>query len=97
MRDEVLPALKGVEGVGDAKLDSDAPYAVRIQLDPKKLKKKGLTAESVVQQLQAANLSFPVGAVDLGSSQEPIRVGGTIDSVDDIKNFKVAVYPNQKR
>ncbi len=95
VREDVLPALKGVEGVGDARLAADAPYAVRIQLDPKKLKKKGLTAESVVQQLQAANLSFPVGAVDLGKTQEPIRVGGTMDSVKDIKNFKVAVYPNQ--
>ena len=95
VREDVLPALKGVEGVGDARLAADAPYAVRIQLDPKKLKKKGLTAESVVQQLQAANLSFPVGAVDLGKTQEPIRVGGTMDSVKDVKNFKVAVYPNQ--
>ena len=95
VREDVLPALKGVEGVGDARLAADAPYAVRIQLDPKKLKKKGLTPESVVQQLQAANLSFPVGAVDLGNTQEPIRVGGTMDSVKDIKSFKVAVYPNQ--
>ncbi|HSK48718.1 MAG TPA: efflux RND transporter permease subunit [Coriobacteriia bacterium] len=95
VRDSVIPSLKGVEGVGDAKLAADAPYSVRIELDPVKLKKKGLTAESVIQQLQAANLSFPVGAVDLGDSQEPIRVGGDISSVDDIKKFKVAVYPNQ--
>jgi multidrug efflux pump subunit AcrB len=95
VRDSVLPALKGVEGVGDAKLAADSPYAVLIRFDPKKLKKKGLTAESVVQQLQAANLSFPVGAVDLGTTQEPIRVGGTIASVDDVKKFRLAVYPNQ--
>ncbi len=95
VREEVLPALKGVDGVGDVKLASDSPYSIRIKLNPNLLKKKGLTAESVVQQLQAANLSFPVGAVDLGTTSEPIRVGGTIESVNDIKNFKVAIYPNQ--
>ncbi len=95
VRDSVIPGLKGVEGVGDAKLAADSPYAIRIKLDPAKLKKKGLTAESVIQQLQAANLSFPVGAVDLGQTQEPIRVGGSIESVQAIKDFKVAVYPNQ--
>lgn len=97
VRDSVVPALKGVEGVGEARLAADSPYAVRIQLDPAKLKKKGLSAESVIQQLQAANLSFPVGAVDLGDSNEPIRVGGSIDSVQSIKDFRVAVYPNQNK
>ncbi len=95
VRDRVLPALQGVEGVGEARLAADSPANIRIELDPERLKDEGLTAESVVQQLQAANLSFPVGAVDLGKSTEPIRVGGTIDSVKDVENFRVAVYPNQ--
>ncbi len=95
VRDRVIPALQGVEGVGEARLAADAPYAIRIELDPEALADEGLTAESVVQQLQAANLSFPVGTVDLGRSTEPIRVGGTIDSVEDIEDFQVAVYPNQ--
>lgn len=95
VRDRVVPALQAVEGVGEAKLAADAPGAIRIKLDPDRLKEEGLTADSVIQQLQAANLSFPIGAVDLGSSTEPIRVGGTIDGVRDVENFTVAVYPNQ--
>ncbi|PKQ16694.1 MAG: AcrB/AcrD/AcrF family protein [Actinobacteria bacterium HGW-Actinobacteria-7] len=95
VRDRVIPALQGVEGVGEAHLAADSPANIRIVFDSESLKDEGLTAESVIQQLQAANLSFPVGAVDLGSSTEPIRVGGTIGSVEDLENFKIAVYPNQ--
>jgi len=95
VRDRVLPALQGLEGVGEARLGADSPASVRIELDPDALKDEGVTAESVVQQLQAANLSFPVGTVDLGKSTEPIRVSGTIDSVEDIEDFQIAIYPNQ--
>jgi len=95
VRDNVIPALQGVEGVGEAKLAADSPSAIRIALDPERLKDEGLTAESVIQQLQAANLSFPIGAVDLGKTTEPIRVGGTIEGVEDIEDFQIAVYPNQ--
>ena len=95
VRDRIIPALNGIDGVGDAKLAADAPAAVRIELDPEALKDEGLTAESVIQQLQAANLSFPIGAVDLGSTTEPIRVGGTLSSIADIEAFQIAVYPDQ--
>ncbi len=68
VRDRVIPALQGVQGVGEAKIAADSPAVVKIELDPKKLKKKGLTASGVIDQLKAANLSFPVGTVDLGKT-----------------------------
>lgn len=94
-RDDIIPALQGIEGVGEARLAADSPGQIKITFDPEALKDEGLTADTVIQQLQAANLSFPVGTVDLGSTTEPIRVGGTIDSVNTIENLKIAVYPNQ--
>jgi len=95
VRERVVPALQGVEGVGEAKIAADSPAVIKIEFDPEALKDEGLTADGVIQQLQAANLSFPVGTVDLGTSTEPIRVGGSVTSVDDVKNLQIAVYPNQ--
>jgi len=97
VRDRVIPALQGVQGVGEAKIAADSPEVIRIELDQQKLEDEGLTASGVIDQLKAANLSFPVGTVDLGKSTQPIRVGGSIESVDDVKDFKVAVYPNQNK
>ncbi len=95
VRDRVIPALQGVQGVGEAKIAADSPEVIKIELDQQKLEDEGLTASGVIDQLKAANLSFPVGTVDLGKSTQPIRVGGSIESVDDVEDFNVAVYPNQ--
>ena len=90
----VVPALKAIDGVGEINVSNDEPRNVRIVFDADKLDEKGLTAEGVVQQLQAANLSFPVGSVEIGSVESPIRVSGTLDSVEDIREFQVAIYPD---
>ena len=95
VRDRVIPALQGVQGVGEAKIAADSPAVIKIELDPAALEDEGLTASGVIDQLKASNLSFPVGTVDLGKTTQPIRVGGSIESVEDVKDFKVAVYPNQ--
>lgn len=95
VRDTMLPALKGVAGVGEATIASDAENKVRIVFDPAKLRKHKLTADQVTQQLQGANLSFPVGSVDVGAESQPIRVTGTLGTVDQLKEFSVAVYPDQ--
>jgi len=97
VRDEMIPALQSVEGVGEARLSADAPANIRIEFDTDRLADEGLTADTVIQQLQAANMAFPIGTVDLGGSTEPIRAGGTLDSVADIENFRIAVYPNQSK
>jgi len=97
VRDRVIPALQGVQGVGEAKVAADSPEVIKIELDPQALEDEGLTASGVIDQLKAANLSFPIGTVDLGDSTQPIRVGGSIESVEDVKDFKVAVYPNQNQ
>ncbi len=93
-RDTIVPALTSVAGVGEASIASDYENAVRIKFDAKKLRKHKLTVAGVTQQLQAANLSFPVGSVDVNDVNQPVRVSGTLGTVDDIKSFSVAVYPD---
>ncbi len=92
--DAVVPAIEAVDGVGEVNVSNDEPRNVRIVFDANKLEEEGLTAQGVTQQLQAANLSFPVGSVEIGSVDSPIRVSGTLDSVEDIEDFIVAVYPD---
>lgn len=94
IKTEVLPTLKTIDGVGKAEVAADLSPVIRIQFDAAKLKKQGLTVSAVTDQLKAGKLSFPVGSVDLGKNTQPVRVGGTIDSVDDIKNFTIAIYPS---
>jgi HAE1 family hydrophobic/amphiphilic exporter-1 len=94
-KSDIVPALQGLPGVGEARLASESQKAVRIQFDAEKLKDKNLTVDAVVQQLQAANLSFPVGSVQMGEQNKPVRVTGRISSLDDLGDVRIAVFPDQ--
>lgn len=94
-RETVVPALQGIEGVGDATMAVDQPSRLKIVFDKEALEDEGLTAEDVVQQLQASNLSFPVGALEHDATNQPVRVSGKVGDLEDLEEFRVAVYPNQ--
>lgn len=95
VRDDLVPVLESVDGVGEVGVSDKFDESVRIVFDADKLDDHGLTAQDVIQQLQAANLSFPVGTVEIDKVDEPIRVSGTLDSVEAIRDFRVVIYPNQ--
>lgn len=92
--DVIVPALESVDGVGEITVSDQRDEGIRIVFDEKKLKDEGLTVDAVVQQLRAANLSFPVGTLAVGGAEEPVRVSGGFESVDDLRDFQIAVYPN---
>jgi len=94
VQDVVVPALEAVDGVGEVKTSHDDPGSVKIIFDPEALEEHGLSANDVIQQLQASNLSFPVGSVTIDQVEEPIRVSGTLASVDDIASLEIVKYPN---
>lgn len=94
VRDALLPVLEGVDGVGEVIVSDQHDSDVRVVFDEKKLEDAGLTTDSVVQQLQAANLSFPVGSLEIDQVDQPIRVSGGFADVDAIRDFQVVVYPD---
>ncbi len=97
VRDELVPAIEAVDGVGEVSVSDERDDKVKIVFDEKKLRREGLTAEGVIQQLRAANLSFPVGEVAVGSAEEPVRVSGSFESVEELRDFQVAVYPDSNK
>jgi HAE1 family hydrophobic/amphiphilic exporter-1 len=97
VRDTLVPAVEAVDGVGEVSVSDHYNENVRIVFDADKLDEHGLTASDVIQQLQAANLSFPVGSVEIDRVDQPIRVSGTLSSVEDIRDFRVVIYPNSNK
>ncbi|MDP2182122.1 MAG: efflux RND transporter permease subunit [Actinomycetota bacterium] len=94
VQDTLVPVLEAVDGVGEVSVSNETEDTIKIVFDSKALDEEGLTTQDVVQQLQAANLSFPVGSLEIDKVDQPVRVSGTLESVDAIRDFKVAVYPN---
>ncbi len=95
--DRLVPAIESIDGVGEVNVANEHSKDVYIRFDPDRLEEEGLTEQAVIQQLQAANLSFPVGSVELGGLDQPLRVSGTLSSVESIREFNVAVYPDSNK
>ncbi|MCU7666787.1 efflux RND transporter permease subunit [Bacillus thuringiensis] len=92
----VVKNISGLEGVGQAQLSSDTEKSIYVKLLPEKLKEYSLTSEQVLQQIQAHNVSFPVGGVTIDGTVKPIRIAGNIQSLDELKNLQIPIYPNQQ-
>lgn len=97
VRDSILPAVQGVDGVANASLSGDAARAVYITLDPKKMAEHNVSVTSVQQQLQANNISFPVGTVGMDRLTKPVRVKGTVTDVAALSNLEIPLQPNTSK
>lgn len=97
VRDTVLPGVQGVDGVANVNVSGDAEKAVYITLKPDEMLAHNVSLTSVQQQLQANNLSFPVGTVTMGDLTKPVRVTGTTTDVAAIRNLEIPLQPNTSK
>lgn len=94
VNEEAKPALESINGVGEVQVKGEGPKAIYIRLNPEKLKKNNLSLQQVQQSLQVANLSFPVGDLNQGSKELPVRVEQKIKSIEDLKKYELNLQPN---
>jgi hydrophobic/amphiphilic exporter-1 (mainly G- bacteria), HAE1 family len=86
----VVPALQGVEGVRQVQVTGAETQNVAITLDPKKAGAAGVNAQSLTAALKSNGVSFPAGTLTEGGKSLAVQVGGTLSSVEDLKNLNVA-------
>lgn len=94
VRENVLPGLSGINGVGQVQLASETLESVYIKLIPSKLKEYNMTSQYVTQLIQANNVSFPTGSLNINDTVEPIRVTGKFNSLDELKSMQLPVTPS---
>ena len=94
VQDTIIPELESVDGVGEVNSTDDEPGEIRVVFDNEALEDQGMMASDVMQQLQATALSFPVGAIGDEATEQPVRVSGTLGTLEDMQDFQVAIYPN---
>ncbi|MBE3589483.1 MAG: efflux RND transporter permease subunit, partial [Firmicutes bacterium] len=95
VRDTLIPQVRAVPGVGDVTALADLDASVDVRLDEEKLAAHGLTAQAVVQMLQAANLALPAGATERDGTQLNVRVDGGLRSLGDLAELRIPVLPQQ--
>jgi HAE1 family hydrophobic/amphiphilic exporter-1 len=94
VNNEVIPDLRGIDGVGDVQMSAQANDAVKIQLRPEKLKEYNLTSDQISGFLMASNLAFPAGELSLEGRVMPVTVGKKFDSIQALKDMPLLVTPS---
>ena len=91
----ILDELKRVPGVGDASVFGARDYAMRIWLDPEKLANFDLSAQDVIQAVQAQNVQAAagrVGAAPLSADQRlqlTVTTKGRLSTPEEFGNIIV--------
>ncbi len=90
----IVPALQGISGVANVQTDGAAPEQVQIIFHPSALQKHNLTEATVLQYLQADNVSMPVGTATIDQKQYPAHLSGQFTTLASIKNIPIPITPS---
>lgn len=91
----IMPNLESIEGVASVSVTGGVQNEVRITLSQEKLQQYNFALNSIVQQLQADNVSVPGGRTSKGDIELNIKVDGKYKTVADIENIMLVGQPDQ--
>ncbi|MGA5467391.1 efflux RND transporter permease subunit [Streptomyces arboris] len=86
----VVPALQGIDGVGQVTVDGVQELQVSVVPDDKKLAAAGLNAGALAQALQAGGATLPAGSFSEAGKNRTIQVGGGYTSLKQIEDLQIA-------
>lgn len=95
INDRIKPSLATVDGIGKITVYGEAEKQLSVELDPEKMKEKGVTYDLVKQSITSHNFSFPAGQVDLNEKTLNVQANYKIASIQDLKDVQLVV-PGQK-
>lgn len=83
--------LKGVDGVRGTDSWAYPKRELRVQLDPARMQRLGVTPQQVGEAIRATNSSVPAGVVDLGPRSFSVQTGGGYESIEELRATVVRV------
>ncbi|QIZ07844.1 efflux RND transporter permease subunit [Priestia megaterium] len=92
--EEIIPELEGVEGVSTVQISGQQVDEVQLKFDETKLKKYGLTEETIKNLIKATDVKFPLGLYTFKDTQKSVVIDGNVTSIDDLKAIKIPVVPS---
>ncbi|MBH8572448.1 efflux RND transporter permease subunit [Nostocaceae cyanobacterium CENA369] len=91
----LIDALKRINGVGEARIFGERRYAMRLWLDPNRLASRSLTAQDVIDALNAQNLQVGAGQIGQQPSasdqmyQIDLRAVGRLTEVPEFEDLVI--------
>ncbi len=94
--DTVARRLMAVPGVGAVNRVGGAMREVRVALDPARLLALGATAADVSRQLRQVQQESSGGRAELGGTEQPVRLIGTVASVDELRRIQIPLSDGRR-
>jgi hydrophobic/amphiphilic exporter-1 (mainly G- bacteria), HAE1 family len=89
--DEVVSSIEEVDGVASVDLIGGAENRIQVDLDPDKVKEKGLSTDAVVSALSGAEVDAPVGSVTVNGRETPVNTTSELGGISALENLPVGV------
>ena len=89
--DEVVSSIEEIDGVASVDVIGGAEKRVRVDLDPDKVKEKGLSTDAVVGALSGAEVDAPVGSVNVNGREIPVSTTSELGGISALEDLPVGM------
>ncbi len=92
--DSLERKLEGIAGVKQASVYGIAATEARVDVEPARLARTGLSVTQLLNAISAGNMSVPGADVDLGARRFTVQTSGAFASLRDLSRTVVSAGPN---
>jgi len=92
-RDQVIPALESLEGVGSVTLAGVRDSIIRVDIDQSALESHGLSLNTVSRIISAQNFQLGAGSFEESNKDILIRTSGRFQDLDEIRDTVILTIP----
>jgi HAE1 family hydrophobic/amphiphilic exporter-1 len=89
---QVGPILESADGVASVTITGGEDRAIMVDVDPEKLRARGLSLAQVSTRIAQENLNLPAGIAKQSDTEYTIRSTGFFTSMDDVKAVPVGSF-----
>src|SRR5512135_822522 len=87
---KVKRRFENIPGVGKIDLVGQSKREVKVDIDPLRLEALGMGVDEVIAGLQSENVNTPLGRLNRGGVEYPLRISGKPDAVEQFKTMVIA-------
>jgi HAE1 family hydrophobic/amphiphilic exporter-1 len=87
---KVKRRFENISGVGKVDLVGPSKREVNVNIDPLRLEALGMGIDEVIAGLQSENVNTPLGRLNRGGTEYPLRIAGKPDAVEQFKTMVIA-------
>jgi hydrophobic/amphiphilic exporter-1 (mainly G- bacteria), HAE1 family len=88
---KVVSSIEEIDGVASVDVIGGAEKRIQVDLDPDKVKEKGLSTDAVVGALSGAEVDAPVGSVTVNGRETPVSTTSELAGISALEDLPVGV------